>query len=68
MSKALIVRNHPLALSFSERLFQVFGDEAVGWDAAKACGEIPGTDTILTKQNHAVIKVELFLSSTTGIA
>ncbi|KIK08924.1 hypothetical protein K443DRAFT_671974 [Laccaria amethystina LaAM-08-1] len=57
MSKALIVRNHPLALSFSERLFQVFDDEAVGWDAAKACGEIPGTDTILTKRNHAVIKI-----------
>lgn len=57
MSKALIIRNHPLALSFSERLFQVFGDEAVGWDAAKACGEIPGTDTILTKRNNAVIKI-----------
>ena len=57
ISKALLVRNHPDAMRFVDRLFEVFGDQHVGWDAARAIGEIGGTDKILTKRNHASIRV-----------
>ncbi|PPQ72316.1 hypothetical protein CVT26_007273, partial [Gymnopilus dilepis] len=57
ITKALLVRKHPQAVSFAERLYEAFGDEAVGWDAAKAIGVIPSPDAILTKSNHAEVKV-----------
>ena len=39
-------------------LFEVFGDSEVGWEAAKVVGETAsGGDDILTKSNHAIIKV-----------
>lgn len=57
VSKALLVRNHALAPQFTDRFFQVFGEEAVSWDAARAVGEIVASDLILTKRNHSVIKV-----------
>ena len=40
-----------------DRLFELFDDESVSWDAARAVGRIPGTDKVLTKRNHAVLKV-----------
>lgn len=33
------------------------GDSQVGWDAGRAIGDIVATDAILTKQNHANIRV-----------
>ena len=57
ISKALLVRKHPLTLTFIERLYDAFGDESIGWEAAKAVGEIVSPDMILTKANHAEIKV-----------
>lgn len=42
-----------------DRLFELFEDESVSWDAARAVGRIPGTDKVLTKRNHAVIKVRM---------
>lgn len=44
-------------MTFTERIYDVFGDESIGWEAAKAIGEIVSPDTILTKANHAEIKV-----------
>ena len=41
-----------------DRLFELFDDESVSWDAARALGRIPGTDKVLTKRNHAVLKVK----------
>jgi DNA repair/transcription protein MET18/MMS19 len=46
-------------MTFVERLYGLFDDESVGWDAAKAIGEIPSTDAVLTKANRAEVKVEL---------
>lgn len=57
ITKALLVRKHPQAIAFAERLYEAFGDEAIGWEAAKAIGAIPSTDTVLTKANHAEVKV-----------
>ena len=51
------MRGHALAQKFSDRLFDLFGDASVSWDAARAIGEIARQDKILTKKNHAVIKV-----------
>ncbi len=44
-------------MSFVERLYEAFRDENIGWDAAKALGDIIDPDTILTKANHADVKV-----------
>ncbi|KAJ7019462.1 ARM repeat-containing protein [Mycena alexandri] len=47
ISKALLVRNHPSALSdFIHRLFDLFGDATVGTDAAKAFGDIASADAV----------------------
>jgi len=52
-----LVRNHPRALPFVNRLFELFDDAEVGWDAARAIGQAGTADKVLTKRNHAVIKV-----------
>ncbi|KAH8111038.1 ARM repeat-containing protein [Phellopilus nigrolimitatus] len=40
------------------RIFELFDDSEIGWDAARAVGKIAsGGDTVLTKQNHAVIRI-----------
>jgi len=44
-------------MKFAERLYDAFGDEVIGWEAAKALGEIASPDPILTKANHAEVKV-----------
>jgi len=62
LSKALLVRNHPFATQFTDCLFEVFDDKNISWDAAKAIGKIGGTDAVLTKQNHAVIRVSVVIS------
>jgi DNA repair/transcription protein MET18/MMS19 len=58
-----LVRNHPQALPFVNRLFELFDDMDVGWDAARAIGQAGTADKVLTKSNHAVIKVGLPLVS-----
>lgn len=60
VSRALLVRGHPKALSFVDRLFELFGDADVGWDAARAIGQVGTVDNVLTKHNHAIIKVMLY--------
>ncbi|KAJ3521011.1 hypothetical protein NMY22_g12497 [Coprinellus aureogranulatus] len=57
VTKALLVRNHPRAIEFSQRLFTVFHDTSINWDAAKGVGLIPGHDDVLTKENHAVMRI-----------
>jgi RNAPII transcription regulator C-terminal len=57
VSRALLVRNHPRALPFVNRLFELFDDAEIGWDAARAIGQVGTVDKVLTKRNHAVIKV-----------
>lgn len=57
MTKALQVRSHPLAQSFTDRLVNLFDDVDIGWDAARAIGHIVDQDKVLTKKNHAVIRV-----------
>jgi len=52
-----LVRNHTQALPFVNRLFELFGDTEVGWDAARAIGQAGTVDEVLTKRNHAIIKV-----------
>ncbi|KAJ7227826.1 RNAPII transcription regulator C-terminal-domain-containing protein [Mycena haematopus] len=54
--KALLVRAHPLALPLIHRLFDVFRDDAIGADAARAFGQIAAADGVLTKPNAAVVK------------
>ncbi len=55
-----MVRGHSRAFSFVDKLFELFGDADVGWDAARAIGQVGTADKELTKRNHAIIKV-LFL-------
>ncbi|PBK72546.1 ARM repeat-containing protein [Armillaria solidipes] len=55
--KALLVQSHPLTLDFADRLFGVFGDESIGWDAAKAIGQVVEPGDVLSKSKHAVIKI-----------
>jgi DNA repair/transcription protein MET18/MMS19 len=57
ISKGLLVRGHPDAMRFVDHLFEVLGDEQIGWNAARGIGEIGSTDDILTKRNYAIIRV-----------
>ena len=59
MAKALQVRGYPSAQSFTDRLVELFDDSDIGWDAARAIGQVVSADKTLTKKNHAVIKVRL---------
>ncbi|TFY64788.1 hypothetical protein EVG20_g5838, partial [Dentipellis fragilis] len=57
VSKGLLLRSHPQALPSAERLFQLFDDAEVSWDAGRAVGQVVVPDKVLTKSNHAVIKI-----------
>ncbi|KAI0940934.1 hypothetical protein AcV7_003173 [Taiwanofungus camphoratus] len=57
MTKALLVRGHLLATRNTDYVFRLFEDADVNWDAARAIGAIVATDKVLTKRNHAVIKI-----------
>ncbi|PPQ62900.1 hypothetical protein CVT24_006298 [Panaeolus cyanescens] len=57
ISKALLVRKHPLAMSYAQRLFDLSGDEQIGWDAARSIGDLVVSDPVLSKANHADIKI-----------
>lgn len=58
ISKALLARNSSDVMRFVDRFFELLGDENIGWDAGRVIGEIAGTDEVLTKENHASIKVK----------
>lgn len=51
------MRGHALSSSFTDKLFELFEDPDVSWDAARALGSIVASDKVMTKRNHAVIKV-----------
>ncbi|KAF8889317.1 ARM repeat-containing protein [Infundibulicybe gibba] len=57
ISRALVIRSHPLAMQFVDRLFDVFGDSSINWDAARAIGYIGAQDDVLTKKHHTVVKI-----------
>ena len=57
MSKGLLIQNHKLADNFIERLFGLYDDEAISWDAARGVGSVVAPSDIFTKNNHSVIKV-----------
>ncbi|CCM00251.1 uncharacterized protein FIBRA_02280 [Fibroporia radiculosa] len=57
MTKALLVRGDAAATNYVNRLFELFDDAEISWDAARGVGSAIGTDKVLTKRNHAVIKV-----------
>ncbi|KAN0138202.1 ARM repeat-containing protein [Lactarius tabidus] len=55
VSRALVIRSHTKALSFVDRLFELFDE--IDWDAARAIGQVGTVDNVLTKRNHAIIKI-----------
>ncbi|KAF5355338.1 hypothetical protein D9758_006078 [Tetrapyrgos nigripes] len=57
ISKALLTANRSLSSQYTNRLFEVFGDERINWVAAKGFGNTVSANHVLTKQNHAVIKL-----------
>ena len=59
LTKALLVRGHARAMQNVDRLFELFDDEHVSWDAARAVGKISATDKVLTKKNHAILRVRV---------
>lgn len=44
-------------MRFRDALFETVKDEVIGWTAAKAIGEVVAVDSVLTKKNHANVKV-----------
>ena len=44
-------------MNFAERLYEAFDDAGISWESARAVGEIPKADSILTKANHVEVKV-----------
>ena len=57
VTKGLLVKGHSLSMAFRDALFEAAKDEVIGWTAAKAIGEIAAVDGVLTKKNHAIVKV-----------
>lgn len=57
VSKALLIRSHTLALQFTDKLFDAFDDGVIGWDAAKAIGDVVAIDNVLTKKHHAISRL-----------
>ncbi|RDB23653.1 MMS19 nucleotide excision repair [Hypsizygus marmoreus] len=57
ISKGLLVRNHPMAVNYTDRLFEVFNDDSISWDAGKAIGQLASVDVILTKKHHAIMRI-----------
>jgi hypothetical protein len=67
--KALLVRNHPGIAQHVDRFFAAFLDPCICRDAAKALGKLgAGGESILTKENYAVLGVGLHDRYTAGLA
>ncbi|KAI6041215.1 ARM repeat-containing protein [Pisolithus marmoratus] len=57
-ASALLVRSHPSAMAFTDKLFILIDDgDEVGWEAAHALGMLATKDEVLTKRNHAIVKI-----------
>ncbi|KAH7881782.1 ARM repeat-containing protein [Phlebopus sp. FC_14] len=57
ITKALLVRSHPMAPAFIDSLFTLLDDQGLDWNAARALGVLATPDDILTKRNGAVLKI-----------
>ncbi|KAG5340290.1 hypothetical protein C0989_002306 [Termitomyces sp. Mn162] len=55
--KALLVQKHTSLSRFTDKVFELFTDDEISWDAAKTLGDLASSDQILTKRNHAVMKI-----------
>lgn len=55
--KALLVRGDHAAMKLTERLFELFSDKDISWEAATAIGGVTAVNSVLTKPNYAVVKV-----------
>jgi len=55
-----LTRGDPRALALTDKLFDLFSDEAINWDAASSIGKIAAATDVLTKTNYVVTK---FLST-----
>lgn len=38
-------------------MFELFDDPQLDWDAARAIGKVVSRDNVLTKKNHAIVRV-----------
>jgi hypothetical protein len=56
ITKGLGCRGHPQFFTFVDKLFDLFADDDVAWDAGRSMGLLGGNDPVLSKQNHAVVK------------
>jgi len=64
VTRALLCRNHSRANANVEMLFNLFGDERIGWDVARAIGELGREErVVLTKKNDCIIRVRLILTN-----
>jgi DNA repair/transcription protein MET18/MMS19 len=57
ITRALLIRNHVDATIQVEMLFTLFDDQDLAWDVARAVGQIATVEDVLTKRNHAVLRV-----------
>ncbi|KAI6113119.1 ARM repeat-containing protein [Pisolithus sp. B1] len=58
IARALLVRSHPSAMAFIDKLFILIDDgDEVGREAAHALGTLAIKDEVLAKRNHAILKV-----------
>lgn len=58
ITRALLVRSHPSAMVLTDKLFILIDDgDDVGWEAAHALGMLATRDEVLTKRNHAILKI-----------
>ncbi|KAF8308312.1 hypothetical protein DL93DRAFT_2231691 [Clavulina sp. PMI_390] len=68
ITKALLVRNHPDIKRYIDRLFVTFSDSTLGWDVAKALGQLgSGGESVLIKANNAVVgmlNIQKFFTAT----
>ncbi|KLO19073.1 ARM repeat-containing protein [Schizopora paradoxa] len=56
--KSLVARNHETAVRFVAPLMQLFSDDDVAWDAARAIGRAVALEGgVLDKKNHVVVKI-----------
>ncbi|KAJ8694930.1 hypothetical protein PTI98_007563 [Pleurotus ostreatus] len=57
VGKALLRRDHPQASQLSAQLMDLFEETPINREAALAIGDSLRTDMVLTKSNHAVVKM-----------
>lgn len=54
------MQKHTSLARFTDKIFELLADDHIGWDAARTLGDIASSDQILTKRNHAVMKVAAY--------